>query len=506
MPAHVDALSSSARLDYARATVRTEERGGLPSCGVENRPDRRFCASCGASLALGCPVCGTANLPGERFCGECGTPLTPAVSSTTPTSAAPSAGSDRPVAERRVVSVLFADLVEFTSLAEQRDPEAVREILSTYFAAARGVVDRYGGTIEKFIGDAVMAVWGAPSTFEDDAERAVRAGLELVDAVASLREPLGVPDLAARAAVMTGEAAVTLGAVGEGIVAGDLVNAAARLQAVAAPGTVLVGADTEQATRDSIAFEPVGEHVVKGKAMPVEAWRAVRVVAGRRGAGRSEQAEAPFVGRVAELRSLKDALAATGAERRARFVLVAGQAGIGKSRLAWELEKYVDGLVEAVYWHRGRSPSYGDGIAFWAVAEMVRSRAGIAEADDPATAAAKLSTMLAEYVSDSDDRRWVERHLRVLGGLDNRPTATGASSSGRGGGCSRRSASAARRSSCSRTCSGRTTGSSTSSNRCSSGAVIGRSSSSASPAPSCSSADRASTSRAGTRSSSTSSR
>ncbi|HEU4674205.1 MAG TPA: AAA family ATPase, partial [Candidatus Limnocylindrales bacterium] len=316
------------------------------------------------------------------------------------------------------MSVLFADLVSFTTLAERRDAEAVREVLSAYFAAARGVVERYGGTIEKFIGDAVMAVWGAPSTHEDDAERAVRAALELVDAVASLRESVDVPDLAARAAVLTGEAAVSVGAVGEGLVAGDLVNSAARLQAVATPGTVLVGDLTEQATRDSIAFEPAGEHVVKGKSLPLPAWRAVRVVAGRRGLGRTDQLEAPFVGRAAELRSLKDALTATGAEQRARLALVVGQAGIGKSRLAWELEKYVDGLVESVYWHRGRSPSYGDGIAFWALAEMVRSRAGIAEADGPADAGAKLAAMLDEYVAEPEDRRWIEPHLRVLVGLD----------------------------------------------------------------------------------------
>ncbi|HEY3522753.1 MAG TPA: adenylate/guanylate cyclase domain-containing protein [Candidatus Limnocylindrales bacterium] len=389
-----------------------------PSCGTENRADRKFCSSCGSPLAVACPSCGTPNLPGERFCGECGTSLT-AAAALGPTSAAvPSSVVIAPVAERRVVSVLFADLVSFTTLAENRDAEAVRELLSAYFAAARGVVERYGGTIEKFIGDAVMAVWGAPSTHEDDAERAVRAALELVDAVASLRETVDVPDLAARAAVLTGEAAVTMGAVGEGLVAGDLVNAAARLQSAATPGTVLVGEQTERASRDSIAFEPAGEHVVKGKSLPVPAWRALRVVAGRRGFRRTDQLEAPFVGRAAEIRSLKDALAATGDEQRARLALAVGQAGIGKSRLAWELEKYVDGLVENVYWHRGRSPSYGDGIAFWALAEMVRGRAGIAESDSPAEAAAKVSTMLGEYVADPEDRRWIEPHLRVLVGID----------------------------------------------------------------------------------------
>ncbi len=395
------------------------------SCGTENRSDRKFCASCGEPLSVACPTCGTANLPGERFCGECGERL--AADRQDPASAAarrvgaPAGSADpgpTPIAERRLVSVLFADLVSFTTFAEGRDPEVVRDVLSRYFETARTVVERYGGTVEKFIGDAVMAVWGAPTAREDDAERAVRAALDVVDAVHALGTEVGVGGLTARAAVHTGEAAVTIGAVGEGLVAGDLVNAASRLQAVAAPGAVLVGEQTEQATRDSIAFEPAGEHVVKGKALPIAAWRAVRVVAGRRGFGRSDQLEAPFVGRVAEIRSLKDALTATGAEQRARLSLVVGQAGIGKSRLAWELEKYVDGLVETVYWHRGRSPSYGEGIAYWALAEMVRSRAGIAETDSPAEAATRLTAMLAEYVADPDDRRWIEPHLRVLVGLD----------------------------------------------------------------------------------------
>ena len=155
---------------------------------------------------------------------------------------------------------------------------------------------------------------------------------------------------------------MSLGAQGQGLVAGDLVNTASRLQGVAQPGTVLVGEATEQASRDAIAFEPAGEHDVKGKALPVAAWQAMRVVAGRRGQGRADRLEAPFVGRAAELRTLKEALTATGDERRARYVAVTGQAGLGKSRLAWELEKYLDGLVESIYWHRGRSPAYGEGI------------------------------------------------------------------------------------------------------------------------------------------------
>jgi class 3 adenylate cyclase len=321
-------------------------------------------------------------------------------------------------AERRLVSVLFADLVGFTSLAEGRDAEAVRDLLTRYFETAREVVGRYGGTIEKFIGDAVMAVWGAPTAHEDDAERAVRAALDLIEAVQGLGATLGLPEMRARAGVLTGEAAVTVGAEGQGMVAGDLVNTASRLQSVAPAGTVLVG----QATRDSasvaVTFEEVGEQTLKGKSLPVPAWRALRVVAGRGGAGRYWGLEPPFEGRDDELRLLKDLFNATARERRARLVTVLGQAGTGKSRLTREFEKYTDGLVETVFWHVGRSPSYGEGISFWALGEMVRKRAGLAETDDVATTRERIGDTLAEYVPDESERRWIEPRLLQLLGIE----------------------------------------------------------------------------------------
>ena len=169
-----------------------------------------------------------------------------------------------------------------------------------------------------------------------------------------------------------------MGAIGQGMVAGDLVNTASRLQSVAAPGTVLVGESTHHAAAASIVFEPAGEQMLKGKAAPVPAWLAVRVVARTRRtrAGR-DTLEPPFVGRDDELRLLKDLFDATGRERRTRLVSVIGQGGIGKSRLAWEFVKYIDGVVENVFWHEGRSPAYGEGISFWALGEMVRRRAGM---------------------------------------------------------------------------------------------------------------------------------
>ncbi len=385
------------------------------NCGTENRPGRKFCGGCAAPLAVLCPSCGAANEPEMRFCGECATPLVAGEAPAAPTTSRPGppTANAAPVAERRLVSILFADLVGFTTLAEGRDAEETRELLSRYFDLSREVIGRYGGTVEKFIGDAVMAVWGAPVAREDDAERAVRAGLELVDAVRALG-----PSLQARAGVLTGEAAVTLGATNQGMVAGDLVNTASRLQSVAAPGAVLVGEATERAASRAIAFEPAGEQTLKGKATPVPAWRALRVIAQRGGRNRTETLEAPFVGRDDELRLLKDLFHATTRERRARLVSVTGPTGIGKTRLAWEFLKYVDGLVEEVWWHAGRSPAYGDGISFWALGEMVRGRCGLLEPDDEATTRAKVADTLATHVPDPDERRWIEPALLALLGID----------------------------------------------------------------------------------------
>ncbi|MGI8702989.1 MAG: ATP-binding protein, partial [Candidatus Limnocylindrales bacterium] len=321
-----------------------------------------------------------------------------------------------------MVSVLFADLVGFTGISDKRDPEQVRELLGRYFDVARERIERYGGEVEKFIGDAVMAVWGTPVAHEDDAERAVRAALDVVEGVAALGAELPeLGDLQARAAVLTGEAAVTLGAVGQGMVAGDMVNTASRLQSVAQPGQVLVGEGTYQAASSAIVFEPIGEQALRGKALTIPAWRAVRVVAGRAGSGRSQQIEPPFVGRDDELRLLKELLHATARDTRARLISVTGVAGIGKTRLAWELEKYVDGVVETIYWHQGRSPAYGEGVAFWALGEMVRQRAGLAETDAPEESRTKLREMLVEYLDDADEREWMEPRLAALLGLEPTP-------------------------------------------------------------------------------------
>jgi class 3 adenylate cyclase/tetratricopeptide (TPR) repeat protein len=377
-----------------------------PHCGAENRPEARFCLSCGAGLALVCPN-GHPVPAGAKFCDECGAQIGAAVAPVE-TPAAPTAAAS----ERRLVSVLFADLVGFTSASEARDAEDTRELLSLYFDTAQRLIERYGGTVEKFIGDAVMAVWGTPVANEDDAERAVRAALDLVAAVPELD-----PALAARAGVLTGEAAVTVGAVGQGMVAGDLVNTASRVQSAAEPGTVLVGEATKRATEAAIAYEPAGEHELKGKAETMALHRALRVLSARGGAQRSAGLEPPFVGRDRELRMVKELFHGSAEERKAHLVSVTGIAGIGKSRLAWEFEKYMDGLVEEVWWHRGRCLAYGEGVAYWALAEMVRMRTGIGEDEASTTALPKLRATVEQHVPDAEERAWIEPRLAHLLGL-----------------------------------------------------------------------------------------
>jgi class 3 adenylate cyclase/tetratricopeptide (TPR) repeat protein len=313
-------------------------------------------------------------------------------------------------------SVLFCDVVGFTPLSESRDPEAVRELLSQYFAVARTVIGRYGGVVEKFIGDAVMAVWGTPTAAEGDAERAVRAALDLVAAVEAVGAEAAVPGLAARVGVVTGDVAVSLGAVGEGMVAGDAVNTAARVQAVAEPGQVLTDTATYRLAGRGVGFAGAGEYALKGKAEPQSLWRATRVLSAVGGVQRVDGLEAPLTGRDAELRTIKELFHAAADRRIPRLVLVSGPAGVGKSRLGWEFEKYVDGLKAEVWWHRGRCLSYGEGVAFWALAEIVRQRLGVAEEDPAEAAVGKLAAGLDRFVADPGERAYIGARLgRLLG-------------------------------------------------------------------------------------------
>jgi class 3 adenylate cyclase/predicted ATPase len=325
---------------------------------------------------------------------------------------------DLPVVERRLVSVLFGDLTGFTSFSESHDAEDVRQLVATYFVSARRIVGAYGGTIRKYEGDGVMAVWGAPVAREDDAERAVRAALDLVAAVTSLGDRLGL-DLRLRVGVLTGEAAVDIASVDEGMVQGDAVNTAARLQTLAEPGSVLVDDVTRLASERAIVYQDAGTHLVKGKSIPVQAWRPMRIVATVGGAGRP-LLELPLVGRSAEqgiLRGALDRLLEPGAGL--ALLSVVGQAGLGKSRLAWELEKYADGLAAPVLWHRGQASSFGQGVGFRALGDMVRMRARITLDDSRDVEESKLDALLDEvFASDIDGRVRVGRALRRLLGLD----------------------------------------------------------------------------------------
>ena len=367
------------------------------ACGADLLPGAKFCGECGTPTAASCRVCGTELTPNLKFCPECGTPVATAAA----------VGPSQPVAERRVTSVLFGDLVGFTTLSESRDPEEVRELLSRYFETARGIVARYGGTIEKFIGDAVMAVWGVPFAHEDDAERAVRAGIDLAESVAAFGESVGAPGLAMRVGVVTGEVAVTIGAEGQGMVAGDAVNTAARVQAKADPGTVWVDAQTRALAGGSIDFSDVGVHELKGKAEPVALFAATAVMGGRGGDRSTDRVQAPLVGRRRELSVLKEMFHVAAEEGRPRLVILTGDAGVGKTRLSWELENYLDGLSATVLWHRGRCLAYGEGVGFSALASAIRGRIGASEDDPEQATRAKLTASLEEHVPDADERAWL---------------------------------------------------------------------------------------------------
>jgi class 3 adenylate cyclase/tetratricopeptide (TPR) repeat protein len=381
------------------------------ACGELTPAVGKFCIHCATLVQRVCPTCGEPVVPAARFCMQCATPLVDG--------AAPPAAPAN-VAERRLVSVLFADLVGFTTLSEHRDPEEVRDLLSQYFDRCRSLIELYGGTVEKFIGDAVMAVWGTPVVREDDAERAVRAALALTQAVTALGEDVGLPELRVRAGVLTGNAAVELGAEGEGMVLGDTVNTASRLQSVAAPGSVFVDDVTRRASEAAIDYEDAGVHQVKGREQPVHAFKAVRVVAGVGGARRSVGLEAPFVGRDRELETMIAVAEDTVDNKTARLVTVTGDAGTGKSRLLWEFFKYVDGIEATRWWHQGRCLAYGEGVSYWALAEMARARSGIAEEDEEQVAREKLQTTIERFVSDERERRLIEPRLAQLLGFEHR--------------------------------------------------------------------------------------
>lgn len=382
-----------------------------PSCDAETPESARFCPACGTSLRPLCPSCQSENVPGARFCAFCGETL-PAGPDPAPASVDRDAAEPPERAERRRVSVLFLDLVDFTSLAESMDPEEVRSVQSRYFEVARSITATYAGTIEKFIGDAVMAVWGVPAAHEDDAERAVRAALALVYAVERIGGAAAGRDLRARAAVASGEVAVTIGAVGYGMVAGDLVNVAARLQSRAPAGGVLVDRATRDAAPNAAGFSRVGSLALKGRSQRIETFRAD--ASDDDPARRSGVHTGRLVGRDREFRELTDLLRTVMRDRRSRLVSITGIAGMGKSRLVWELDRWIDDLPDEFAWHDGRALAYGEGVAFSALAQMVRRRTRIGEGVPPELARRQLGTVLEELIRDEAERRWLEPRLATL--------------------------------------------------------------------------------------------
>jgi class 3 adenylate cyclase/tetratricopeptide (TPR) repeat protein len=312
--------------------------------------------------------------------------------------------------ERKVVSVLFADLVGFTQRAEQLDPEDVEAILRPYHERLRSELERFGGTVEKFIGDAVMALFGAPVAQEDAPERAVRAALAIRD----WAQDEGVE---VRAAVTTGEALVRLDVrpeTGEGMAAGDVVNTAARLQVAAPVNGVLVGETTYRATRDAIEYRQAAHVTAKGKAAPVPVWEAVQARA-RFGVDVARAHMTPLVGREREVAVLREALARVRAERSPQLVTIVGAPGMGKSRLVYELMQLAGVGPELTIWRQGRSLPYGESVSFWSLAEMVKAQAGILDGDPEDVAQQKLVDAVEDLVDDKP--QWVVRHLRPLIGL-----------------------------------------------------------------------------------------
>jgi len=355
-----------------------------------------------------CISCGTENPGIAKFCLACGTPL-----ATAPPPPAPAEE------ERKPITALFVDIVGSTSRAEGLDPEDVLALLDPYYARLRAVLERHGGTVEKFIGDAVVALFGAPLAHEDDPERAVRSGLAILDEIAALNVEDPDSRLSVRIGIVTGEVIVALGAKvaeGQGMAWGDAMNTAARVQSAAPVGGVLVDERTYRASRHAITFEEHEPITAKGKTEPVPVWVATGIDAT---AGRAA-ADGPFVGRGAELErlgALWDGVRASGAGR----AVIVGEPGIGKSRLVTEALARMG--ADAVY--QGRCLSYGEGITYWPIAEVIRDAAGISAGDHPADVAAKLEALLGSLPTDNlDELRTIAAAVANLVGAAVTPRGT----------------------------------------------------------------------------------
>jgi class 3 adenylate cyclase/tetratricopeptide (TPR) repeat protein len=358
-----------------------------------------------------CPRCAQDNPDIAKFCLACGALL-----------AAPTPTSE----ERKLITVLFTDIVGSTAKAEQMDPEDVRARLAPYYVRLRTELERFGGTVEKFIGDAVVALFGAPVAHEDDPERAVRAAFAICDAIDELNAEDEWLDLKVRVGVNTGEALVVVGArasEGEGLAAGDVMNTAARLQSAAPVNGILVGELTYAATRDVIEYHDAEPIAAKGKSAPVPVWEAAAV---REKTAAAVADGSAFVGREDEAAALNDVWQTTLEVRRPALVTIVGPPGIGKSRLLVEFARRAeqDGRV-----HWGRCLPYGEGITYWPVTELVKSAAGILQSDDRPAIAEKLDDFLEILgTDDADELRTIAAALSNLIGIPTTPRGTYAAS------------------------------------------------------------------------------
>ncbi len=378
------------------------------SCGFENRPGALFCGSCGEQLGRACPACGEVVALELAFCTKCGSVMAPGE-------------VEAPILEeRKVVSVLFADLVGFTGRAEKLDPEDVRRMLAPYHGRVKTELERFGGTVEKFIGDAVVALFGAPLAHEDDPERAVRGALAARDALADLNAADPTLGLHVRIGVTTGEAMIALSArpnEGEGMATGDVVNTASRLQSAAPVDGILVDETTYRATSTVIEYREAEAVHAKGKSEPVPVWE-VAALRTRLGVDIAFRGGAELVGRAEELRLLRDAVSRSERERSPQLVTLVGAPGIGKSRLLFELWSALDSdPLTFVYWRQGRSLPYGEGVSFWALGEMVKAQAGILESDASEAAEEKLRTAVTAVIPEEPESSWVLEQLCPLVGL-----------------------------------------------------------------------------------------
>ncbi len=408
-----------------------------PNCQTINPPAAKFCLECGKRLVI-CPNCGTVNVPLAKFCIECGTALAPKGDITRPL--APTALTDNDTRltlpeERRVVTIMFADIIGSTPLADRMDPEDMRAILSGYFNLMTEQIRRHGGTVEKYIGDAVMAVFGAPFAHEDDPDRAIRAALDMQKALSDFNQQRQIQSseatqLQMRIGINTGEVAAPSNIKSRGqdfLITGDAVNVAARLQQVAPPDSILVGERTYLATREVFDFRPLAALRLKGKPEPIPAWVVVDVQKHSSAVSQHPRGiagiQAPLIGRSLELTLMHATYARVQAEQHPHLVTLVGTPGIGKSRLVREFIAREQDVAKksssssgmpAPRVLEGRCPPYGEGITYWPLVEILRSLLSVQDSEDGTT----LSSHFPEFVRDTLSRaRRTEDSEEIIGAI-----------------------------------------------------------------------------------------